>query len=231
MSIYEELEVHIKALTTQEKMFLAKYVSPSEITSIFNNMRETIAEEAKSRTQSKIATTFNKGYGTGALFSSIYYSFDGDSVKISSTKSYFAILNQGYSAFDMKDSLAGKNVKMRLPGGRVIYRRCGPDNGNPKSRKAGVPKSNNNWIHPGYKGAHIDEIVQKEMETFVEDLVKQTVLRLINIAKSRNAEALNDLMPGNATEYDISNNLIDEKNLTMKHEKGRFGSSYPTLGG
>lgn len=231
MPIFEEMEIHIKALTSQEKMFLAKYVLQSEITSIFNNMRESIAEEAKKRTQSKIATTFTKGYGTGALFNSIYYSFDGDNIKISSTKNYFSILNEGYGSFDMKESMAGKNVKMRLPGGRVIYRRCGPDSGNPKKRKSGLPKSTADWIHPGYTGAHIDDLVQRDMETFIEDSVRQTVLRLINIAKSRNAQEINDLMPGNATEYDISNNLIDEKNLKMKYQKGQFGSTYPTLGG
>lgn len=198
MPNFEELELRIKKLSLEEKKFLAKYVSPSEIESIFNNMKDAIAQEAKLRTQSKIATTFNKGYGTGALFNSIFFSVEGDDIKISSTKNYFNILNQGFGSFDMKKAFAGGNVKMRLPGGQIIYRKAGlPDSGpNPTKRnRPGSQGTRNNFIHPGYKGVHIEQSVNDEMEEFIFNYVHETVERLLQIAKSRNQEALANFSP------------------------------------
>ena len=193
--IHEELEIHIKAMTQQEKMFFAKYISPSEIKATFIQMKETIAQEAKQRTQSKIASTFNKGYGTGALLNSLSYEIEGNEVKILSTKGYFKILNEGYGPFDMKPGLQGQTVKMRLPGGRVIFRKCGVPNS-----KSKISNSNKQWEHPGYIGRHVDKQVQEEMEVFITDFVRTTILSLINVAKSR---AGGTLTPGNASINDL----------------------------
>ena len=116
---YSELSLAIQALSESEKAALARRIPIAEINNIFNDMRAVIAQEAKNRVQSKIALTFFHGYGTGSLFNSIYTKVEGDSITVSSTKNYFAILNEGIKSFDMKQSKLNTRQKMRLPGGSI----------------------------------------------------------------------------------------------------------------
>ncbi len=182
---YSQLSLHIQSLTDSEKKLLAERISASEIEMVFSDMREVIAQEAKNRIQSKIALTFNRGYGTGELFNSIYYKIDGDSISISSTKNYFAILNHGIKSFDMKEALLGKRVKMRLPGGAIIYRSVGDSNKFDPRKKKNPPKSGG-WIYPGYSGAHIYETVNEEIQVWMNDYVNTQVRSLLERAKARN---------------------------------------------
>jgi len=184
MSIFEQLGEHISNLSKQDKMLLAKYVTMSEINFIFENTRESIAEEAKTRTQSKISSIFTKGYSQDRkLYNSIYYSWNGDNLNILSTKSYFNILNEGFKSFDMKPGLLGKTVPMKLPGGAIIYRKVFDNsNSNPKKKTL---ISNKNWIHPGLVGAHIDEIVKNEMQDYINNIMRTTIVSIIDLAKDR----------------------------------------------
>ncbi len=177
-----ELTVSINGLSGEQKRKLAK-LPPDVIRRTFDDIKTSIAIEAKKRVQAKIATTFTGGYGNGALFESIYYTIDGDNINVSSTKSYFAILNAGYKSFDMKKALGGKRVGMKMPGGAIIYRTVGGDTGkSPKRQRPGKVSFPSGWIHPGYEGKHIYEQVEKEMELFVKTYVRQQIQNLMIMA-------------------------------------------------
>lgn len=186
---FDALELQIQSFSSEEKALLARRIKASEIEMIFTNIKEAIAQEAKNRVQSKIALTFNHGYGNGSLFNSIYYKIDGDSITISSTKSYFAILNAGFAPFDMKQALLGRTVKMRLPGGRMIFRKVGNPNANQDPRKKTKPLvGSHNWIHPGIRGANIYQVVNQEMEVWINDFVTTKMHSLIEMARGRDSD-------------------------------------------
>lgn len=172
-------------------------------------MTDTIAHEAKTRVQSKIALTFTGGYSTGRLFDSIYYRIESNTIVVKSTQNYFTILNAGYASFDMKEALMkkGRPIPIRLPGGRVIFRWPGEVKGKQRKNfgdyydandnfkrkrgylnthlrtKKGVIKAHypsKNWIHPGYQGKHIYEQVEAEMKPWVKQYVTDQVWALLN---------------------------------------------------
>ena len=134
----ESLLLEIQSLSNEERAFIAKRLNLSDIKTYFEDIKNVIAQEAKRRIQSKIALTFRSS--TGALFNSIYYQIEGDSIKVSSTKNYFEILNKGFESFDMKKALSGKTVKMKLPGGKIIYLRV------PTSEQINVKKQNKKGV-------------------------------------------------------------------------------------
>jgi hypothetical protein len=203
-----ELVAAIKGLSKNQKMLLSVRYSEAYLTQLFDQIRENIAIAMKTRVQSKIATYFTAGYATGALFDSIYYTIVGSTITVKSTKNYFNILNAGYDSFDMKDALSGNDhVKIRLPGGRIIYRKCGDqsqqesatrknltfgssriDGEGKKIRNArgNVSKymkqsySAKNWIHPGYQGRHVMQVVEQEMSYWVKNYVNNEIMMLLS---------------------------------------------------
>ena len=179
----EELILYIRNLSDEEKQTL-RNLPESYFETWKGDLLENIATEAKSRIQSKIALTFTRGYSTGALLQSIYYTIEGDSIRLSSTKNYFVILNKGYDSYDMKKTMSGRTVKMRLPGGAVVYRRVASEvmnktvpNLNKRIRRKNYATSN--WIHPGWRGVHIYEMVEREMESWIQTYVREQVNRLL----------------------------------------------------
>lgn len=213
-----ELILTINSLSDKQKEYLAKKLRPSQIKSIFDNIKLNIAQEAKRRIQSKIALNFRSR--KGELFNSIYYQIQGDQIILSSTKSYFAILNAGYNAFDMKKALGGRVIPMRLPGGRIIFRSVPQQNSLPS--KSGKPSSA--WIHPGYRGRHIYEQVEAEMEQWVRTYVREQVDSLLEMAGS---SAEYSAISNPNTVYTRSSNrvgylgqgLLREDLLTMSYRK------------
>jgi hypothetical protein len=209
---FDALELQIKSFSLEEKALLARKIRVSEIEDIFTNIREVIAQEAKNRVQSKIALTFNKGYGSGNLFSSIYYKIEDNNITVSSTKNYFSILNAGFGPFDMKKSLLGQTVKMRLPGGKIIFRKVGNPNANQNPRKKSRPiTGGHNWVHPGIRGANIYAKVNQEMENFINDYVTTRMRSLIAMAKGR------DVIYGVST--------TGKQYYNVRNKLGRFVSS------
>jgi hypothetical protein len=183
---FSELSLTIQALSEEDKEALARRIPQAEIKRVFDDIKQVIAQEAMNRVQSKIALRFNKGYGTGELFQSIYYKVEGDTISVSSTKNYFAILNEGIRSFDMKANL-GTKVKMRLPGGAIIYRQ-GPSKDEADPRKKKSPLTKASWIYPGVAGAHVYEIVAQEMQTWMTDYVNTEVKKLLDRAKGRDED-------------------------------------------
>lgn len=183
ISTDSELILLIKNLSDTQKDFLSKRLRPEEIERTFEAIKSVIAIEAKRRVQAKIALNFIGGYGKGELFESIYTYFEGDTLHIASTKSYMEILNAGYDGFDMKKALLGKRVKMRLPGGAVIYRTVGTGDSTSKPRP-GRPPSKAQWIHPGYQGKHLYKMVEEEMKPWIQSYVRNQIQLLIRRAGS-----------------------------------------------
>lgn len=210
---YSELSLSINALTQSEREALARRVPMQEIKDIFENIKSAIAQEAKNRVQSKIALNFNHGYGTGALFNSIYYKIEGDNITVSSTKNYFAILNYGIKPFDMKQGKLGNPVKMRLPGGAVIYRRPpSKENNNPRKRK--TPLAQASWWYPGFSGAHVYEIVTEEMKVWMNAYVNTEVRKLLERAK------------GNDEDYFGISQRTGRRYYKNRDERGNFAGRF-----
>lgn len=194
-----ELIEAIDALTpTQLRAMRTKY-SIADIRHMMRDLQEDIARMLLIRLKAKISSTFTGGWGgridsrgpRKPLVESVYYKIDDDgNIVISSTSSVLDILNAGFASFDMKESaLAGKTVGLRLPGGRVIYRKVQDmpqrrvDNLNPnlKTKKGKTRKfySTKNWIHPGYQGKHLYEQVAKETEGQIKEMVADRVWQLL----------------------------------------------------
>lgn len=183
ISTDSELILNIKNLSDTQKDFLSRRLRPEEIEQTFEAIKSVIAIEAKRRIQAKIALSFIGGYGKGELFESIYTYFEGDTLHVASTKSYMEILNKGYDGFDMKKALMGNRVKMRLPGGAVIYRTVGINDSTSKPRR-GRPLSTARWIHPGYQGKHLYKMVEEEMKPWIQAYVRNQIQLLIRRAGS-----------------------------------------------
>jgi len=219
-----DLLITINNLTGKEKAALRGKLRPDIIKRVFDHIRETIASEAKQRIQSKIVLTFIHGYGTGALFNSIYTKIEGNKIIVSSTKNYFAILNAGFRSYDMKVALAGKRVKMRLPGGRIIYRIV-PDQVTPNFKRQSRSKrqyARGNWIHPGWRGVHIYEQVEKEMEQWVKTYVREQVESLLHMASA--GQSSYDMTDAGKIYYNQRNNsgqFTVNKNLSNTKKRSK----------
>jgi hypothetical protein len=214
----EELLYSIQSLSEKQRKALSKKLRPEYIKQTFDTIKATIAQEAKQRIQSKIAITFIRGYSKGDLFNSIYTQIEGDKIIVKSTKSYFAILNDGIKSWDMKEKFAGRTVKMRLPGGKVIFRKVpAADTPKEQAKKKNQPISKTGgWIYPGYSGVHIYETVAKEMETWTKTYVRNAIQELIRSA--------------GAEDYSFAG--TEEKYYNNRGANGRFikkTSSYSTL--
>lgn len=240
-----QLSLTIDSLTDEQKKMLAKRVRVSEIEMVFSDMREVIAQEAKNRVQSKIALRFNHGYGTGELFNSIYYKIEGDSITISSTKNYFAILNHGIRSFDMKEAFLNGSgrVKMRLPGGAVIFRSVGNPEQKDVRKKKKSPLSKAAWIYPGVSGAHIYEAVNEEMQIWMADYVNTQIRSLLKRAEGREQDVYGISQIGKQY-YNIRQNgrfassngantsfskLLRQDLLKFQYRQGPTGASSPIL--
>jgi hypothetical protein len=239
---FEELSLTIQALSEEDKEVLARRISQAEIKRVFDDIKQVIAQEAMSRVQSKIALRFNKGYGIGELFNSIYFKVEGDTITVSSTKNYFAILNEGIRSFDMKKNLANR-VKMRLPGGAIIYRSAPAKDGqDPRKKKSPLAKAS--WIYPGISGAHIYEIVAEEMKTWMTDYVNTEVRKLLDRAKGRdqdyygtskagrqynNVRNLKGQFAASKTANTSFNRLLQEEHLHSNYEETAIGAMSPVL--
>jgi len=183
----------VRALTDTQKLALRQKYSQSYIADFIHQIREEIAIQAVTQIRAKVNLTFTAGYGGRGgtpLVESIYYKFDdNDDVYISSNNSVLDILNAGYDSFDMKEKLAGRTVPLRLPGGRIIYRKVDDlpahrtENLNPnyrtKKNKQRKFYSTKNWIHPGYQGKHIYKLVAQEMKPWVEEFIRERVYALL----------------------------------------------------
>lgn len=170
----DSLTYALDQLSDDDLAIISSRFRMSEINSWIQEMLETIAIEAKNRIQSKIAILLNHGYGTGALFNSIYYQISDNEIVLTSTKNYFAILNSGFSPFNTAEALKSHGYSyatMRLPGGRVIHRKL--PMGYSRPRKFSTAPAN--WIHPGFRGVDIYNVVSAEMESFVKELVTERV--------------------------------------------------------
>lgn len=200
-----ELLVYIDSLSPEVKKLLASRLRENTVEQMFYDIKTAIAIEAKNRIQSKIVTTFIHGYASGALFESIYYTITESGITLSSTKSYFDILNAGFASFDMKEAWAGKTVKMRLPGGAVVYRKVAAKDVQPNTRKKTLTSSR--WVHPGWRGVHIYEQVAKEMELWVKEYVRDRIQELIREA-STPLEQYSMTAPGDLPTYNQSSNFI-----------------------
>lgn len=192
-SSFDSLIVQIEALRPDQLAILRDKYPQSYIEMYLSDIRDVIAREARSRIQSKIALTFHGGWsvdGNNSLMDSITYSIDGDTISLTSTKNHFAILNKGFSSFDMKPNQLGQTVKMRLPGGAVIYRRVGDDqtktvknlNTHLRTKKGTMRQryTTKNWIHPGYRGQDIYGQVEREMEQWTRAYVNERIQALLN---------------------------------------------------
>jgi hypothetical protein len=190
----DELVYYVNSLSGKQREILGKKLGPDIIRRTMDNIKNAIAQEAKQRIQSKIAVTFIRGYSNGDLFNSIYTVIENDRVIVKSTKSYFSILNHGIRSFDMQEHLAGKTIKMRLPGGRIMFRKV-PDVISPltasKNKSKKIPKTGG-WIYPGYSGVHIYETVAKEMELWTKTYVRNQIQDLFRAASSSNNELDNN---------------------------------------
>jgi hypothetical protein len=213
----DELLVTVQSLPEEQVKALRKKLRPEVINQTFETIKNTIAQEAKQRIQSKISLTFIHGYSTGALFQSIYTEISGDEIRVKSTKSYFAILNHGIKSWDMKEKFGGRVVKMRLPGGKVIFRRC-PEVSNIAALTKGKKPTvhGGGWIYPGFSGVHIYETVAKEMEIWTKTYVRNQILELIRSASSE----------------DYGTSDTGQKFYNVRGDNGRFTkktSGYNTL--
>jgi hypothetical protein len=197
-SIDETLELAVRNLSKHQLMALASLYTESYITSFFDTIKQTIAIEAKNRVQSKIAIDFSSGYATGALYDSIYYVIEGNTIIVKSTKNYFTYLNAGFDSFDMKAALMkrGGPIPIRLPGGRVIFRWPGDSPAKQRRNQIMGPIRNKkfmtkkmslrknytskNWIHPGYRGQHILKQVSQEMSPWVKEYVSTQIWSLLS---------------------------------------------------
>jgi hypothetical protein len=184
---YSELLINIDYLSEAESQKLFVFFNPAHLNQYMKETIDLIAVEAKKRVMEKIHSFFYRGYSTGALFESIYVKVDGYNITISSTQNYFSILNKGFSPYDLRKSILGKTMKMRLPGGRVIYRKCSPEV-KPLSKSRRSAKSlyaSNNWVHPGYRGANIYGVVANEMKPWIQNFIKRRIKYLLNIAENK----------------------------------------------
>ena len=213
---YSELSLNLQALSDSERQRLAETLSPQEISDVFENIKLVIAQEAKNRVQSKVALRFNHGYGIGELFNSIHEKVEGDSITVSSTQDYFAILNKGFSSFDMKEGKLGQRIKMRLPGGAIIYR-MGPQksDSDPRKKRKSL-KAPASWIHPGLAGAHIYEEVAEEMKIWMTDYVNTRVNALLLRAKAPEGTIFNDDIYGKGKQ--------GQKQYRVRGAKGRWAN-------
>lgn len=192
-NIIEDVENIIEMLTSEQLATFSEYMKPSDIEDMFTNIKYGIAEELLRRVKSKANIVYNAGWSLhGGIASSLYYEVTNDSIEIKSSKDYFNILEEGFESFDMKKSLLGKTVKVRLPGGQIInpYRIVSDSaiktiiNENPKlyRKKTKIKKkfyTTKNWIHPGYEGRHIVAQVNAQMRPWVQAYIKDTIMQYI----------------------------------------------------
>lgn len=197
-----ELSQRIAALSPPQVRALRSKYTQADLTNFFAQLREEIANMVTIRVKSKVVTTFTGGYGgtkigRKPLVDTIYSYFDDDgSIVVTSSDPVMTILNAGFASFDMKERLMGKVVPLRLPGGRIIWRKVGDQdrmrvdnlivgpirNTRYLTKKRSIRQyySSKNWIHPGYQGKHIFEQVARELEPVIKEHVWERVTALLD---------------------------------------------------
>jgi hypothetical protein len=219
----DRLEFHIPDVLTEEEMELVKdNIDSQTLENVYSKIRKVISDMALDLITAKVGQTFNHGFGTGQLLRSFIQEPVGEdnNVVITSTKPYFGILNRGFSGFSMRDALLNKRVKMRIPGGGIIYRTCGDNQLDP--RKKSKKPSFASWYHPGIAGYHIYERVEQELKISVEAYVTTEARKLLSIAKN-NAGFYNVYKPGGQKKYNIRNKGRFAK-VATEHQNQQYQS-------
>jgi len=192
-NLIDDVGLILENLTSEQMSAFQYYMTPEDIDQMFEDMKYEIAEELLRRVKSKANVVYNAGWSLhGGIASSLYYEITNDSIEIKSTKDYFHILEEGFQPFDMKKSLLGKTVKIRLPGGQIVnpYRVVSDSstklviNQNPKlfRKKTKIQKkfyATKNWIHPGFAGRNIVKAASAEMHPWILNHIKDSIMKYI----------------------------------------------------
>lgn len=168
--IVSKLKKEIEGLTLDQRIKFYSKMSPEVLNQYFQQIKEDIKLEAERRLKDKIKTTFNKGYSKGRLANSVYAKFENNKIIVNADQPYFHFLNRGIKSFDMKKALMGRKLALKLPNGSLIFRTVAPNTGK-------------NWIHPGLPATNVSDIVQNEMDLWMQTYVSEKINFLINMAK------------------------------------------------